>query len=136
MKSCVVFMVIRGVPGHDGCIAMIQEKNKPSPKLWKLVGGTRENGESLGVTAHREVLEEIGVEIHLISDDDVIYETKISGKFGSHDFILAEGRYLAGQIAKGDEVEEIGFFTPAQIKEMIKNRQVVKNHADALRVCL
>jgi len=135
-KSCVVFVIVKGVLGYENCIVMIQEKNKPEPKLWKLVGGTRENGESLSDTASREVLEEIGVTLRDVSDNDVVYQAEIKGKHSPYDFILFEGRYLMGQITKGEEVEEIGFFSPAQIKEMIKNRQIVKNHADALRACL
>ena len=135
-KSCVVFAIVKGIPGHDGCIAMIQEKNKPEPKLWKLVGGTRENGESLEDTAHREVGEELGIAIHSVMEHDIVYEAELKGKYGVHDFILVEGHYCAGEVVLGNEVERVGFFTPVQIKEMIKNRQVVKNHAEALRACL
>jgi len=128
--------MIEGIPGHNGCIPLIQEKNKPAPKLWKLVGGTKEIGESLEVTARREVREEIGIVIRSVSEDSIIYEKEMNNGFGPYDFLLAEGRYLGGEIKLGDEVERVDFFTPAQIKEMIKNRQIVKNHADALRACL
>ena len=76
MKSCVVFVVVKGVPGYEGYIPLIQEKNKPEPRLWKLIGGTRENFESLENTASREVKEEIGIDIVV---DDIIYE-KVEGR--------------------------------------------------------
>lgn len=131
MKNCVVFVMVKGAPRH--CIAMIQEKNKPDPRLWKLVGGTRENGESLETAARREVKEEIGIDIEITN---IVYEKELNGKYGLHDFVLLEGHYLAGEIKLGDEVERVKFFTPDEIREMIKNRQIVKNHADALRACL
>jgi ADP-ribose pyrophosphatase YjhB (NUDIX family) len=131
----VVFVVVKGVPGYDDLIPLIQEKNKPAPKLWKLVGGTKEPGENLEDTAHREVGEELGISV-LLSEDDLVYEAELTGKHGRYDFVIMKGQYFAGEIKLGSEIENIGFFNAQQIREMIKNRQIVKNHADALRACL
>ncbi|MFA4890664.1 MAG: NUDIX domain-containing protein [Candidatus Paceibacterota bacterium] len=128
--------MVKGILNHDNCIAMIQEKNKPEPRLWKLVGGTAEDGESVITTAAREVKEEIGITLYPLSENNIVYEAELKGKHGVHDFILVEGRYLAGEIKLGDEVERVAFFTPAQIREMIKRKQVIKSHADALRAYL
>lgn len=135
-KNCVIFAMVKGILNHDNCIAMIQEKNKPEPRLWKLVGGTAEDGESVITTAAREVKEEIGITLYPLSENNIVYEAELKGKHGVHDFILVEGRYLAGEIKLGDEVERVAFFTPAQIREMIKRKQVIKSHADALRAYL
>jgi len=133
MKGCVVFVVVKGMPGHEEDIAMVQEKNKPTPKLWKLAGGTKENGEFLEATAYREIHEELGIVLKALSEDDIIYRAELNGKYGSYDFVLFEGRYYSGAIQIGSEIERIEFFTKNQIAEMIKNKQIVKNHALALK---
>lgn len=135
-SDSVVFVVVEGIPNHEGKILMIQEKNKPAPRLWKLVGGTMENGETLRDTACREVFEETGILIHLVSDDDIFYEAELKGSSGCYNFVVLKGRYYSGEVRSGKEIETISFFTPSQIKEMIKNRQIVKNHAEALKCFL
>ncbi len=131
--SAVVFVIIEGVPCSEGKIPLVQEKNKPYPRMWKLPGGTVDEGEWPEVTAYREIHEEMGVLIKPLHGQDKIYDQQKTGKYGPFRFIVFVGQYLRGEVRPGDEIEKIGFFSREEIADMIKGGKIVPTHIAPLK---
>lgn len=130
--SAAVFVIIEKVLGHEGKILLLQEKNRPEPRMWKLPGGTIEDDEWLEVTAYREVLEETGLLIKTLYDKNKIFDEEKNGRFGPYRFIVFRGEYMRGTTQVGDEVEKIGFFSLKETRELIEKKKIVPTHIPAI----
>ncbi len=131
--SAVVFVIIEAVEGHEGKIPLLQEKDKPEPRMWKLPGGAVEPGEWPEITAYREVQEETGLLIERLGDADKIYDELKNGRSGKYNFIVYRAQYLRGTTIIGDEVEKLGFFSREEVENLIKNKQIVPTHIAPLK---
>ncbi|MBU2263573.1 NUDIX hydrolase [Patescibacteria group bacterium] len=129
----VVFVIIENVFGHQGKILLLQEKNRPEPRMWKLPGGTLDKGEWPEVTAYREALEETGLLIKTLYDEDKIFDEKREGRFGPYRFIVFRADYMRGTTLVGDKVERIGFFSKEEVKGLIEKREIVPTHVPTLK---
>ncbi len=131
----VVFVIIEGVKDQEkGKIPLLQEKNRPAPRMWKLPGGAVEPGEWLEVAAYREVQEETGLLLERIGDSDKIYDEIKSGRSGKYNFVVYRAKYLRGTTFLGDEVEKLGFFSFQDVEEMIKKGEIVPTHVEPLKL--
>ncbi len=129
----VVFVIIEKVSGHENKIPLIQEKDRPEPKMWKLPGGGVDIGEWPEITAYREVQEETGLLIKRLSGEDKIFEKILDGRRGQYRFIVFRADYMRGITLVGDEVEKIGFFSKEEIVDMIKRGKIVLTHIAPLK---
>lgn len=132
-NSAVVFVIIEKVFGHEGKILLLQEKDRPEPRMWKLPGGGIDEGEWSEVTAYREVHEETGLLIKTLCDDNKIFDEVIKGRFGSYRFIVYRGEYMCGTTLVGDEVERIGFFSREEVEILIEKKKIVSTHIIPLK---
>ncbi len=128
-KGMAVFAVIEGIPKHEAEIIMIQDKNKPLPRMWKLIGGTTEDGESASWTILREVNEEIGINIIPPTEKDIILKKELQ----KHIFVTFKAKYYNGSIRRGSEISKLNFFSSEEVVQMIQNGEIVPNHAEALK---
>ena len=55
---------------HDGAVLLVKRAKPPREGQWSLPGGAQELGETLAEAAHREVAEEAGIEIEIVSTID------------------------------------------------------------------
>lgn len=128
-KSMAVFAVIEGIPKHKEEILMIQDRKKPLPRMWKLIGGTTEDEESASWTILREVNEEIGINIIPPTEKDIVLKKELQ----KYTFVAFRARYYNGSIRRGGEISKLDFFTREEIIQMMQNGEIVSNHAEALK---
>lgn len=131
-KGRVVFNIIEGIEGHEFEIPMIHEKNVPSPTLMKFVGGTCGPDEYLELAATREAKEEIHVIIERPQRKDIIHvEKKSWGEIVFFRSFFSEFEDPKRGYYPGEEVEEIKFYTPQQLRDLIVSRGIVPTHVNA-----
>ena len=100
----------------DKHLLICQSSNKPNAGTWRHPGGKNEPGEPLWQGIQREIREETGLEIELISDKPVkvLPSEYDSGNFG---FFMA--RIIGGEVNMDEgEISEYGWFTAEEAKKL------------------
>ncbi len=114
-KLAAAVIVERG-----GKALMVRRAIEPGVGLWSLPGGYVDRGEALEEAAAREVLEETGVTVEILG---------LVGAFSErgNPVVLAvyHGRVVSGEAAPGQEVSEVGFFSPGGLPELAFPRDAV-----------
>ena len=123
------FGIIEGMPNCEKLILLVQDKNKPEPRRWKLPGGKNKEKENPELTVVREINEEIGITVHQPLDTNVIFKKHVED---SHVFIVYRVKYYDGEIMAGTEIEQVAFFEPWHIKQLILADEILPRHAMAL----
>ncbi|MEZ5175158.1 MAG: NUDIX domain-containing protein [Acidimicrobiia bacterium] len=91
--------------------------------LWTIPGGTMKPGESIAETAIREVKEETGLEVEVVSlvgiysNPNHIVEYS-DGEVRQQFSVCFTCRRVGGELAASDETSEIGYFSPADLKDL------------------
>ena len=123
-RDYAVFVVVTDMQG----IPLVIEKGNFSKKMWKLPGGrpAPEDNMDKNITAMREVNDEIGVVVE--------YPEKEFFRISKprHDFIALKAKYFSGEITAEAEIERVELFDFAQIRQMIQEKQILPDHAEAL----
>jgi len=127
MENVVVFGIIDDIPKQKGKILLLHEKNKPAPALFKLPGGTVEEGEAVGRALAREVEEETGLKV--IACGDEFFKKNLK----NHKLIAFRTQYVSGEIFPGDEIEKIELFSPEEVMLMLRHKKIVPTHAEPLK---
>jgi len=98
--------------------------------IWGLPGGISEQGEKLIDTAKREVYEELGVKIKITKQSKNTYEVFPTKENPIHTIgIVFYGKIILGKPKPKSETQQIGWFTPKQIKKM----KLAYNHKEILK---
>ena len=123
-RDYAVFVLVTGMQG----IPLVIEKGNFSKKMWKLPGGrpAPEDDMDRNITAMREVNDEIGIIVEY-PEKEVLKTPK-----KKHDFIALKANYFSGEIAAKAEIERVELFNFAQIRQMIQEKQILPDHAEAL----
>ena len=107
-----------------GRLLLIKRANSPQQGRWSLPGGRVEAGETLEVTAAREVAEETGLDVQIIRklgsvnlgiDEGYNYEV--------HHFLA---QVVAGDLKAGDDAADVGWFTPQKIERLELSTDLLK----------
>lgn len=91
--------------------------------LWTIPGGAMEPGESIAETAVREVKEETGIDVEVVSLVGV-YSNPLhvveyaDGEVRQQFSLCFACRPVGGETRPSDETSEVGFFTPDAIEGM------------------
>jgi 8-oxo-dGTP pyrophosphatase MutT (NUDIX family) len=64
--------VVLSEPARDALVALVARRSARGELQWTLPKGTQEEGESIAATALREVREETGLEVELLTELDTI----------------------------------------------------------------
>ena len=123
-RDYAVFVLVTGMQG----IPLVIEKGNFSKKMWKLPGGrpAPEDDMDRNITAMREVNDEIGIIVEY-PEKEVLKTPK-----KKHDFIALKANYFSGEITAKAEIERVELFNFAQIRQMIQEKQILPDHAEAL----
>ena len=123
-KDYAVFVVVTGMQG----IPLVIEKGNFPKKMWKLPGGrpAPEDNMDKNITAMREVNDEIGIVVEY-PEKEFFRKNK-----SKHDFIVLEAKYFSGDFIAKAEIERVGLFTLFEIRQMIEEKQILPDHAEAL----
>ena len=124
IKDYAVFVIVIGLGG----IPLVIEKSNFSKKMWKLPGGkpNPEDDMDKDITAMRKINDEIGVVVE--------YPEKEFFRIPKprHDFIVLKAKYFSGDFIAKAEIERVGLFTLFEIRQMIEEKQILPDHAEAL----
>ena len=123
-RDYAVFVLVTGMQG----IPLVIEKGNFSKKMWKLPGGrpAPEDDMDRNITAMREVNDEIGIVVEYPEKE--VFRIKKQ----KHDFIVLEAKYFSGDFIAKAEIERVELFNFAQIRQMIQEKQILPDHAEAL----
>lgn len=92
-----------------GRLLLVQRSKPPEAGRWTLPGGRVEPGESLEDAAAREVLEETGLRVRIISQAGMIERsTPDGGVFEIHSFVA---QYLGGEPSAADDAGGVRWAT-------------------------
>jgi NAD+ diphosphatase len=105
--------IITLVERSDGCALLARNARWPT-RMYSCLAGFVEPGESLEATVHREVEEEVGIQV-----DDLRYCRSQPWPF-PHSLMLGfHARYKSGEInCDGSEIADAGWFSPRQLPDL------------------
>jgi len=94
-------------------VLLVKRKKAPYKGQWSIPGGKQRLGETVTQSAHRELMEETGVEVNeltLIDVIDIIVPDE-EGKILYHN-IVADYRahWLSGECSPGDDAQDVQWF--------------------------
>ncbi len=101
MSPAVIVAVIK-----DGKILLAHNQRFPSSKMYSLIAGFVEPGESLESTVHREVLEETGLKVK-----NVRYFSSQCWPFPDSLMVGYVAEYDSGELQLNEELADAGWFT-------------------------
>jgi ADP-ribose pyrophosphatase YjhB (NUDIX family) len=92
-------------------------------QLWTIPGGTMEPGETIAETAVREVKEETGIDVEIVSLVGIYTNPRhvveySDGEVRQQFSVCFVCRRLGGELATSDETSEVRYFSPAEIERM------------------
>ena len=104
---------------QDEKLLMVRRAIQPGIGLWSFPGGYVDQGEVVEKAAAREVLEETGLQVDIIALLGIFSED-------GHPVVLAAygGKQVGGEIIPGDEVLEMGFFSPNGLPPLAFSRDL------------
>ena len=91
--------------------------------LWSLPGGAMEIGESIAQTVLREVQEESGLQVEVVRLVGIYTDPRhviaySSGEVRQQFSICFACRVIGGELRRGDESTEVGFFAPDELDDL------------------
>lgn len=119
MKFPKVLLVARCFIKKDGKILILHRVKEEEfyPDLWELPGGKIEEGQDINSASEREVLEETGLLVKIISPS-VFIESKINvgGKYKDMLYLelVLEAKVVSGKVKISHEHSEYKWVTPKQ----------------------
>ncbi len=101
---------------RDGKILLVRRNREPAKGIYTFPGGRVEFGESLTEALAREVQEETGLAIEIVGL--IGYREALPAKTGGHGpFVILPfaARWVAGEIALNDELDDARWLTPGAL---------------------
>lgn len=91
--------------------------------LWTIPGGTMKPGETIAETAVREVKEETGIDVEVVSLIGIYSNPNhvveyANGEVRQQFSVCFACRRIDGELATSDETSEVGYFGPDEIEGM------------------
>ena len=108
------------VTDEDGRLLLAKRTDND---LWTIPGGTMEPGETIAETAVREVKEETGIDVEVVSLVGIYSNPQhvveySDGELRQQFSVCFECRRIGGEVATSDETSEVGYFSPDEIETM------------------
>jgi ADP-ribose pyrophosphatase YjhB (NUDIX family) len=115
------------VPAASAVVANEEHKvllqRRKDNDLWSLPGGAMQVGESIAETTVREVREESGLDVEIVRLVGIYTDPRqviaySDGEVRQQFSICFACRVTGGQLRKGDESTDIGFFAPTEFDQL------------------
>ena len=133
IDNCLYRLAIRAFIFHEGKVLLVREKDA---NWWSFPGGGIDYGEQITQALPRELAEELGVsETEFKTDYQIVYTTIgviVMGIPRANLFYRVEAPI--DRISGGDDVYEIGWFTPNELTPEITSRYVGSSVEDTKRL--
>ena len=112
------FLAVSAAIFRDGKVLVVRRARKPAINLYTMPGGVVEAGETLAEAAAREVREETGLEIEVLTlaghREAVMRDAQ--GRVERHFVIMCfAARWLSGEPVLNEELDEARWLAPADI---------------------
>lgn len=101
---------------EDNRLLLVKRAYDPARGKWSLPAGYLDQGEDPAETTVRETFEETGCEVVIDGLVDIFFNPPAGG-FTSI-FILYRARRVGGNLAAGDDADEVGFFALDELPEI------------------
>jgi len=124
-KVAASVLVIRG-----GEVLLVRRVNPPHEGGWTLPAGFVDAGEDPREAAARECLEETGLRVKVTELIDVVSGRE--HRHGADIVIVYRGEAMGGQLAAGDDADQVGYFAPDELPPLAfeATRRVVQAWAN------
>jgi ADP-ribose pyrophosphatase YjhB (NUDIX family) len=112
-------LIFKG-PGRRGPILLVERGGNPLKGYWSLPGGLLETGELLEEGVVREVLEETGLRVKVLSFYDIFerimrdVKGRVEYHYLLHDYVC---KVVGGELQPGDDVSRVEWVPRARLKE-------------------
>jgi len=103
----------------DGKVLLVRRAIDPGRGQWTLPAGFVDAGEDPARAAERECLEETGLQVKVTDLLTVLFGQE--HERGAHIIIFYRGVILAGEPHPDDDVDEVGFFSRAELPALAFN---------------
>ena len=94
-------------------VLLVKRKNAPYKGQWSIPGGKQRLGETVTQAAHRELMEETGVEVNELTLIDVI-DIMVPDEEGEilYHYIVVDFRayWMSGECSPGDDAQDVKWF--------------------------
>ena len=112
---------------HDGERALLGRQKHWPPRMYSALAGFVEPGESLEDTVQREVREESGIAV-----DDIRYYASQPWPFPQSLMLGFFARATTRDVVRGEELEDVRWFTRADIAELERERALALPGVDTI----
>jgi 8-oxo-dGTP pyrophosphatase MutT (NUDIX family) len=108
------------VVDDDGALLLAKRRDNA---LWTIPGGTMKPGETIAEAAVREVKEETGLDVEVVSLVGIYSNPKhvveySDGEVRQQFSVCFVCRRVGGDVATSDETSEVGYFSPDDLEDM------------------
>jgi ADP-ribose pyrophosphatase YjhB (NUDIX family) len=113
---------------QDGRVLLVRRGRPPAAGLWTVPGGRIEPGESAADACAREVAEETGLEVEVVSLAEVIERVgRAADGALEHHFVILDYlvRVRGGALAAASDATEAGWFTRQEVGGLPTTRGLV-----------
>jgi 8-oxo-dGTP diphosphatase len=108
-------LAVSGAIFRDGRVLLVRRARSPGTGFYSLPGGRVEFGESLHVALHREVDEETGLKIEIVSLAGW-REVLPTAPGGGHYLIMSfAARWIAGEVTLNEEHDDFKWLLPEDV---------------------
>lgn len=108
------------ITDDDGRILLAKRTDN---RLWTIPGGTMKPGETIAGTAVREVKEETGIDVEIVSLVGIYTNPRhvveySDGEVRQQFSVCFACQPIGGELATSDETSEVGYFSPGELVAM------------------
>lgn len=103
---------------RDGKVLLVRRAHDPGRGRWSLPGGRVEHGESLEQAVHREVAEETGLLIDIVSLAGIREVLPRDGAAGHYVVLSYAARWRGGDVLLNDEHDDARWLAPTDLAQV------------------